>query len=109
MRDGGRKPAGLLIKNLLLSGGSVEENQKAELLVIKNLLTNAMEKKPKGGKIERSNCRAEQSGNHMTEEIFCLLLRQDQKQDRKLEVLTFFYTFTSVVDFGQLETFSFNI
>ena len=42
-------------------------------------------------KIEKSNYGAEQSraDDYITEEIFCLLLRQNQKQDKKLEVQFF--------------------
>ncbi len=58
----------------------------------KNLLANVKEEKPKVskdrkvGKIEKSNCGAR---GHVTEGIFCLLLRQGQKWDKKLEVQLF--------------------
>ncbi len=41
------------------------------------------------GRIEKSNYGAERSGDHVTEGILCLLSRQYQKQDKKLEVQVF--------------------
>ncbi len=48
------------------------------------------------GKVER---------DHMTEEIFCLLLRQGQKQDKKLEVQVFLVHLLIPLSFASLPCF----
>ncbi len=53
-------------------------------------------------RIKKLNYGVEQNGvgDHVTAGIFCLLLRQGQKRDKKTRSLAFFSTLASVVGFG---------
>ncbi len=59
-------------------------------------------------RIEKSNCRAERSGaerDHVIVGIFCLLLRQGQKRDKKLEVRIFLAHLLALLSFADLPCF----
>ncbi len=56
-------------------------------------------------RIEKSNFGVEWSGDYVTEEIFCLLLKQGQERDKKLEVQLFLVRLLAPLSFTDLPRF----